>query len=857
MKLFSRLNLVLVLAAALFAVPAFAQVGGGVLGSGVTVHGTITPGNCADFFSKSQIEDSGAVCGGGGGGSGTVASSTIGTVPVYTGATTVTGNANFTYSSGAVTVGAAGTQGSLKVKGTTSGTLIITTQGAAGTPTWTAGTSSGTPAVTASSPLVLTTATGDIACATCGVTGTGLGQFASTTSAQLATVLSDETGTGANVFAGSPALTGTVTAAALTLSSTLTTNVTGSTQCLHVNTSGVVSGTGSDCGSGGGGGITVGTTTITSGTDTRALFDDAGVVQESAGFTYVKGTGALTVSGNSTAAAFVPTGSTVPTDGVYLPAANTTAIADRTLIAVSFTNPVSSVDYLAFNGAATASPAYPSVTATGTDTNIGINLVPKGTGDLRFNGVTLASYPTNDSTATGASTGIGASALSGQTGSSAAYNNVAVGYQTMTGTLTTAAIENTAVGFQALKVLTTGPYNTAVGFQAGVALTSGTQNVFMGDFAGLTATTSTNAAGIVAVGYGAMQTTIGQKNSVYVGANAGQSISTASAVAQNTVVGANAFGTGSAIGEDNVAVGYNAMNSGGANSATDKNTAVGSLAGNFIGSGSASNVAVGYSAMLGITGTKITGLSNVAVGDSALLACQGACATNTVVGKSGGAAITTGTGNTIIGSSVGSTTLTTGANNILIGVSSAVTTAASGTSDTLQIGGTSATGGAGSFNITGMGTLATEAANIRGTFAVTDIASDATHTDASVCEDTTTHIFYSGSGTLGVCLGTSSARYKDKIKPIADGVAQIAALKPINYFYIKGRGDNGVKEQYGFLAEDVVKVFPKLVDLDKDGKPNTVDILGMVPVLVHAVQELKADNDNLRMEIENLKHGGR
>jgi hypothetical protein len=56
-------------------------------------------------------------------------------------------------------------------------------------------------------------------------------------------------------FATPPAIGGTTPAAGafttLSASSTLTTNVTGSTQCLHVNTSGVVSGTGSDCGSGG------------------------------------------------------------------------------------------------------------------------------------------------------------------------------------------------------------------------------------------------------------------------------------------------------------------------------------------------------------------------------------------------------------------------------------------------------------------------------------------------------------------------------------------------------------------------------------------------------------------------------
>ena len=77
-----------------------------------------------------------------GGGSGTVASSTIGQVPVYTGATTVTGNANLTLSSGALTVGVAGTQaGTLLLSGGTSGTTTLAVAAAAsGTLTLPAGT---------------------------------------------------------------------------------------------------------------------------------------------------------------------------------------------------------------------------------------------------------------------------------------------------------------------------------------------------------------------------------------------------------------------------------------------------------------------------------------------------------------------------------------------------------------------------------------------------------------------------------------------------------------------------------------------------------------------------------------------
>lgn len=132
-------------------------------------------------------------------------------------------------------------------------------------------------------------------------------------------------------------------------------------------------------------------------------------------------------------------------------------------------------------------------------------------------------------------------------------------------------------------------------------------------------------------------------------------------------------------------------------------------------------------------------------------------------------------------------------------------------------------------------------ADTNGLISVPKIGSDITHTDSSICQDTTTHALYSGSGTLGVCLGTSSIRYKrkDTIRPITDGIAQIMELKPDNYFYQVGYGDQGKREQYGFMAEDIVKVLPKLVGLDERGKPNSVDMLGMMPILVKAIQQLE------------------
>lgn len=109
-----------------------------------------------------------------------------------------------------------------------------------------------------------------------------LGAFSATTSAQLAGVISDETGTGALVFGTSPTLVtpalGVATATSLssgtgTFTGNLTTNITGSTECVQANSSGVLSGTGSACGGGGG------TGTVSSGTTGQlALYTGATTV---------------------------------------------------------------------------------------------------------------------------------------------------------------------------------------------------------------------------------------------------------------------------------------------------------------------------------------------------------------------------------------------------------------------------------------------------------------------------------------------------------------------------------------------------------------------------------------------------
>ncbi len=128
------------------------------------------------------------------------------------------------------------------------------------------------------------------------------------------------------------------------------------------------------------------------------------------------------------------------------------------------------------------------------------------------------------------------------------------------------------------------------------------------------------------------------------------------------------------------------------------------------------------------------------------------------------------------------------------------------------------------------------------------LATDAGQTTATVCADNTTGQLYKGSGTVGICLGTSSARYKNRIVDAGEGLAEIVQLQPKRFWYNKDAGDNGAKEQVGFVAEDVAKVLPGLVGLDVKGRPNTFDMLGLIPIMVRSIKELRDDiSDKDRM----------
>jgi hypothetical protein len=65
----------------------------------------------------------------------------------------------------------------------------------------------------------------------------------------------------------------------------------------------------------------------------------------------------------------------------------------------------------------------------------------------------------------------------------------------------------------------------------------------------------------------------------------------------------------------------------------------------------------------------------------------------------------------------------------------------------------------------------------------------------------------------------SSRRFKDDIKPMDKTSEAILALKPVTFHY---KSDKKCREQFGLIAEEVAKINPELVALDKEGKPFSV-----------------------------------
>jgi Chaperone of endosialidase len=424
----------------------------------------------------------------------------------------------------------------------------------------------------------------------------------------------------------------------------------------------------------------------------------------------------------------------------------------------------------------------------------------------------VAVSPAPDGDYPGENTAEGHEALNSLTSGT---NNTATGFQALFSNTTGGA--NTATGWEALSS-NNADNNTATGFEALGSNKTGIQNTATGAFA-LSGNDGNNNT---ATGFEALSSNLADNNTA-TGAFALNSNITGT---ENTANGAGALQRNTT-GGFNTANGVDALNS---NTTGSENTANGAaaLSGNTTGN---NNTATGEGALL----ANKTGSNNTATGLSALES-NTAGSKNTADGVEA-LVINTGNSNTASGY-FALINNTTGSNNIAFGANAGFNLTTG--SNNIDIGNIGVAGESAKVRIGTVGTQ--KAVFIAGIHGVT-VASGL-------------DVVVGTNGQLGTI--TSSARFKEAIKPMDKASEAILALKPVTFHYKKELDPDGVP-QFGLVAEQVEKVSPDLVARDADGKVYTVRYEAVNAMLLNEflkehrkVEEQGATIAEMKKQIEAL-----
>ncbi|EDR27843.1 hypothetical protein EDI_154750 [Entamoeba dispar SAW760] len=99
----------------------------------------------------------------------------------------------------------------------------------------------------------------------------------------------------------------------------------------------------------------------------------------------------------------------------------------------------------------------------------------------------------------------------------------------------------------------------------------------------------------------------------------------------------------------------------------------------------------------------------------------------------------------------------------------------------------------------------------------------------------------------------SDKRNKKEIEKINNALYGIKHLYGREFKYLTDLENK--TPRYGFIAQEVKKIYPELVEIDEEGGL-TVDYLGIIPIMVEALKEIEKENEKLKknkiIEIENL-----
>jgi len=399
------------------------------------------------------------------------------------------------------------------------------------------------------------------------------------------------------------------------------------------------------------------------------------------------------------------------------------------------------------------------------------------------------------------------------------------------------ANRNTAMGYSALRDLSTGANNTAAGYTALLYDTVGANNTAFGASALFVNTTG---SGNTALGWESL------------GSNRTGSLNTGAGVhaLTNNTTGVNGTALGAyslnfnTTGENNTGIGTYSMSY---TSIGSDNTGLGafSLYSNVNGN---NNTASGYESLT----SNVSGSNNTAFGYSSLLANETGY-DNTAGGSFAMQSNYSGYENAAFGyeSLEGNST---GHKNAGFGEQSLF----KNISGSHNIG----VGYQAGYNVTASNNIDIGNAGTAADNGTIRIGESGTHNAAFIAGIGTTHltgaaVYVDSHGQLGVL--ASSERYKTAIAPMTSTSERLDKLRPVT-FHLKSEPHGEL--QYGLIAEEVDRVFPELVIRNDTGRIEGVRYDELAPILLNEVQRqrqqlalLEQQAGDMQAELKKLRAG--
>jgi Chaperone of endosialidase/Secretion system C-terminal sorting domain len=129
--------------------------------------------------------------------------------------------------------------------------------------------------------------------------------------------------------------------------------------------------------------------------------------------------------------------------------------------------------------------------------------------------------------------------------------------------------------------------------------------------------------------------------------------------------------------------------------------------------------------------------------------------------------------------------------------------------------------------------------------------------------------FVGDVNVTGALFYPSDKKFKKMINVEENMLSKLMLLQPKNYYFDTEKNKNmafGNQLQHGLISQELEEVFPELVrdvygpstntNPKENGKPEAykgINYMGFIPMLLKGIQELKIENDALKIKVENLE----